>query len=373
MNTAATARIIRLAVALPSLGGGGAERVAVTLMRLLDPTRFEPVLILADSGHAALRSHLPPHLKIIDLKTPKISLALPGFVRAIWRLRPDVVFSTLDHLNIALAASRPLWPPRTGLVVRPTLMPYARTRLERALMRTLYPLADRVVLQSPEMEADFRRSIGGSSSLLTIPNPVDFDEIRHSAADPNVDPGYEPSSFNLVAAGRLEHQKGFDVLIEALTLLDAGVTLTILGDGSERRALEECALANGVSERLRITGFVSNPYPYIALADCFVLSSRYEGFPNVVLEAIACGTAVATTPVDGIARLLSGRTGFEVASSFEAPALADAIRRTITRGRLRFPPVAANEHAAPAVVGRYDALFCELTSSMKPRKVTARI
>lgn len=353
---------IRIAFALPSLGAGGAERVVVTLVRLLDRTRFDPVLVLADRRAEALRAHVPPDVDVFHLNAKRVIYSIRGYANIISQLRPDIVFSTLDHLNLALSASRSLWPPSTTLVVRPTLMAHARPWLDRAMMRILYAQADCVVLQSPEMEIDYRRSVGGRSRTCTISNPVDIEDIRGRSKEISLETNFEFAQFNLVAVGRLEYQKGFDILLDAVSHLDRDVGLTILGDGSQRTALERQTIDRGMSNRVRFLGYVANPYPYIARADRFVLSSRYEGFPNVVLEALACGTPVVAMPVDSSKRLLSGRLGCEIANRFDAQALAEAIQRSLAQGNVRLPQDAADEFAGHVVVGQYEALFNELVA-----------
>ena len=103
---------------------------------------------------------------------------------------------------------------------------------------------------------------------------------------------YDSGKINLLVAGRLNKVKGFDLLLDVLNKLDANYHLTILGQGSEEKTLKEIAVKLNIVEKLSFLGFQSNPYKYMKQADIFILSSRYEGFPNVLLEANICGTPV---------------------------------------------------------------------------------
>jgi glycosyltransferase involved in cell wall biosynthesis len=123
-------------------------------------------------------------------------------------------------------------------------------------------------------------------------------------------------------------EKGFDLLIEAIALMrDPRVHVTIVGDGTLRDELQRLTLHLGVASQVHFVGFHKNPYPFFKIADAFVLSSRIEGMPNVILEALACGTGVIAVPATGGTReLLEGRLKCALAESVSALSLAQALR-----------------------------------------------
>jgi glycosyltransferase involved in cell wall biosynthesis len=162
-----------------------------------------------------------------------------------------------------------------------------------------------------------------------------------------------------VAAGRLAAEKGFDLLIEAIALLsDPRIHLTILGEGPLRGELEALARERGVSERVRFAGFQANPYVFFAKASALVMSSRFEPFPNVVLEALACGTPVIATPAPGgILEILEGRPGCAVAHEISARSLADAIAQYRFGDRRGPAEPELPEYSATHICAEFAALF----------------
>ncbi|MCX7901002.1 MAG: glycosyltransferase [Burkholderiaceae bacterium] len=302
----------RVLFLIPTLRGGGAERVMTTLLKHLDRGLFELTLGVVDTRDAAYRDDIPHDVTIIDFRCRRVRHALPRVIRCIWSLRPHVVFSTLGHLNLALAVLRPFFPPATRLIARETIVvsyglrSHAWTGLWALGYRWFYRRIDHLVCQSQDMRDDLVAGFGFPAHKATvINNPVDVEAIRKLATvAPQgglfLGPRAGDASLRLVAAGRLCHQKGFDLLIRALARLgDPRVRLSLLGEGPLEGQLRELAADLGVRGQVDFVGFVKNPSPFFAAADAFVLSSRYEGFPNVVLEALACGTPVIATPAPG--------------------------------------------------------------------------
>ena len=326
---------------MPSLHGGGAERVIVTLLRHMNRSLFRLGLAVIDMREAVYRDDVPEDVEFIDLGCTRVRYALAKIMRLIWRRRPDVVLSTLGHLNLAVAMLRPLLPNgvryigREACIVSETLSRHTHPRLWGWAYRRFYPRFDVVVCQSAYMRDDLIGHFAFSpSKAVVIHNPVDIERIRRLSAEvisTDDDPPalHSDAGPHVVGAGRLSHEKGFDLLIEALALCDdGGPRLTLLGKGPLRPALEELARQRGVAHRVRFAGFQKNPYPFFARADAFVLSSRCEGFPNAVLEALACGTSVIAMPCPGgVAEIAELAGGVLLASAVDAEALSVAIKR----------------------------------------------
>lgn len=357
----------------PSLSGGGAERVLVTLLRHLDRSKFKLALAIVDMHGAVFGDDVPADVEFIDLRCGRVLYALPKIVRLIWQRRPDVVFSTLGHLNMAMAMLRPFLPNgvryigQEDCVVSDHLLnAYSHPRLWGWAYRRFYPRFDIVVVLSVDMRDDLIDHFAfPPGKAVLIHNPVDVETI-HRLTSKVVSPDDEPlvSRYDavpqLVAAGRVTRQKGFDMLIEALALLnDRRPRLTVLGEGPLRPALEQLAQQRGVADHVRFAGFQKNPYPFFAQADAFVLSSRYEGLPNVVLEALACGTPVIAMPCPGgLTEIAELTGGVLLASAVDAESLSVAIKRFINRETI-IKSINLTQFHVDTIVGQYQNLLLD--------------
>lgn len=352
---------------IPTLGGGGAERVVCTLLRHIDQARFALTLGVVDSRDAVFRRDVPDHVEYVDLAAGRVRYALPRLLKLIWSIRPDVVFSTLGHLNLALALSKPLLPRRTRLIGRETIVLSQALASEsrRALWsfgyRWFYRRLDRIVCQSRDMRDDLIREFAvPEEKAVVIPNPIDAEAIRRRACEALPEAAADwvrPSAgLRLVAAGRLTFQKGFDLLLDAVaSCRDLPVRVAILGDGPLRNDLLARARQLGIDERVDFVGYQQNPYPWFRAADAFVVSSRYEGLSNVMLEALACGTPVIATPAPGGTRdVLSAISECEIADSISSSSLASAIRVWAKRQRRRVPDDAVAAYSVERVTRRYE-------------------
>ena len=182
-------------------------------------------------------------------------------------------------------------------------------------MKVLYPLADAVVAVSQGVADDLEKNAGIPSSLLrVIQNPVITPEIVDLADQPVGHPWFIQENVPIiVAAGRLTRQKDFPTLLRAFALVrqKRPCHLVILGEGRDRVMLKSLAAELGIRNEVYFPGFVENPYAYMSKAALFVLSSRWEGSPNVLTEALALGTPVVSTDCPSGPReiLANGRYG----------------------------------------------------------------
>jgi glycosyltransferase involved in cell wall biosynthesis len=364
---------IKVLFLIPTLRGGGSERVMVTLLNHLDRSRFQLALGVVDMRGAVFRDDVPADVEIIDLNCSRVRYAIPKILGLVRSMRPRVVFSTLGHLNLALAVVKPLFPRgvrligRESIIVSRGLSSYKLPGLWAWGYRRFYPRLDRVVCQSRDMRDDLVELFAFPECRTTvINNPVDINRVRYLAKESipaESDLFYTRNeAIHLVAAGRLDFQKGFDLLIEAVALCqDERLYVSLLGEGPLEEDLYRLSEEHGVAGQLRFLGFQKNPYPFFARADAFVLSSRYEGFPNVVIEALACGTPVIATPAPGgTCEILTSIPACELADAVTAPSLATAIRCWLARR----PGRVGDEEVAPYQVAQIVRKYEEVILSV---------
>jgi glycosyltransferase involved in cell wall biosynthesis len=366
-----TARRTKVLFLIPTLEGGGAERVFSMLLAHLDRTRFEPHLgVLQNAG--AYRQDIPEDVVIHDLKVPRVRYALPSIVRLVRKVRPQTILSTLGHLNLILILCKPLLPRAIKLLVRESAVASAflpeetqHPKLWIWLYRRLYRRADTVVCLCDSMVNDLAEHFGvPREKLVRIYNPVDIERVRelgNAGKNPYTGPGP-----HLVAVGRLTRQKGFDILIDAMPhILERlpNVRLTILGQGHLYEDLTRQAERLGLTETVYFAGFQKSPWAYLRHADLFVLPSRYEGTPNVLLEALAMGkTAVAADCPGAMREIQDSEQRLVLVPPENVAALAEAVVSmcrivSLGVGPMNTPPACLRMFDVRQIMGEYSRLL----------------
>lgn len=327
---------------LPAFSGGGAERVLINITSGL--TRMgKAVAILAFDSSGPLAYQLAGSIGLQSLGTRSLRRSLLPMVMTIRAHRPRVVFSTLGYVNVAILASRFLLPTGTRVWVREANLPSISLpnnkhhRLMRLAYRLLYRRADLVICSSirmrDEMVNDFLVPI---SCIRILPNPVDEERLRSLALPMTRLPG---PGLRFVSLGRLTRQKGFDLLLNMFAKLGIEeARLSILGDGPMRNELVRLADALGISSRVSFLGFDERPWPHVAGADALLLPSRWEGMPNAVLEALACGIPVIATPeAGGVAEIVSETKPGALTVAATGADFIRAMREAPIRGSYHLP------------------------------------
>jgi glycosyltransferase involved in cell wall biosynthesis len=292
-----------LMAVLPDLNGGGAERVTLNLLNGLAAGSVR-VGLLSFLGRGPLSQFLSSSVESHVLPTGSLRRSLGPVVAAVRHFRPTVVFSTLGYVNVAILALRVLFPRGTRVWVREANLPSISLpnnrfpRLMRLAYVMLYRRTDILVCTSERMREEFVSQFRVPADKIRIlPNPVDEHAIRYRAIEL---PKVSTSGRCFVTAGRLTHQKGFDRLLAMFAEMgDDESELNILGEGSLEESLHQQAAELCIDAKVRFVGFTDNPWAWFAAADAFLLPSRWEGMPNAVLEALACGVPVIATPESG--------------------------------------------------------------------------
>jgi len=380
-------------------GGGGAERVIVQLAGAMAARGHRVDVVLARTKGRFL-DEMPPTVRLVELHAPPAIMAIPQLIRVPRTLsallpamlrpgvaqvlgaipsltrylvheRPDAILAVLDYANFAAILARRLadLPIRTVVSVHNHMSSAAanaqRPHLRHVipLARRFYPDADAVVCVSDGVARDLAASVGVPPALLTtIYNPVITPRIVELAGAPAPHRWLAQDEVPVIlGVGKFRRQKDFATLIQAFARLRKKYPahLIVLGDGPERPALQRLVHDLGVAGDVDMPGFNPNPYAFMARASVFALSSRWEGFGNVLVEAMACGCPVVSTDCpSGPAEILAdGRYGRLVPVGNEH-ALSDAIVAQIDSPiGVDEAACRANEFTAAASAARYEKIL----------------
>jgi glycosyltransferase involved in cell wall biosynthesis len=292
---------------VPSLRYGGAERVTLTLAQNIAERGYAVDLVLAQVEGPYLVDVRDP-VQVVDLKAPRVARSLPALVRYLRRERPTAMLSMMAHSNIVALWARRLARVPTRLIVSERVSISWRirhaprryyNRLLTSLIKRYYPWADGIVAVSDGVADDLTQVTGiPRQQVSTIYNPVVRPGLQPLMQVPVEHPWFQPDGPPVVlAVGRLTTQKDFSTLIQAFAQVRQthDARLVILGDGKERPALERLVSQLGLEKVVSLPGFATNPYAYMVRSTLFVLSSRWEGLPGVLIEALYCGVPVVAT------------------------------------------------------------------------------
>lgn len=356
----------RVAIFVPSLAGGGAERVMATVANGISALGHPVDLVLARRSGPYL-DEVAPRVRIIDLKASRMATAILPLSRYLRKERPPVLLSALMYANVAAVLAATLAGRRTRVVVseRDAIFPPGASlaaRLQRELTAGLYRLASAVIAVSEGVRADLIRELRTDpGKVVTLHNPLDIDAIELLATEPVGHRWFQTCGAPVfLAVGRLEPAKGFDVLLEAFAKVRAAATakLVVLGEGSLRGDLVERARSLGVADDVDFAGFQSNPFAWMSRCNVFVLSSRNEGLPNALIQAMVCGARVVSTDCPhGPAEILEeGRWGSLVPVG-DPDALAIAMRDTVASTEAPCVRERAQDFSQARLVGKYLAVL----------------
>lgn len=335
----------RVAFFLPDLAGGGAERALITIAGGLS-RRIGNVALVVGALRGPYVAEIPRDVYLVDLGRGRMVRAVTALAGYIRRERPSVLISTRRHGNVGSVLARTMAGRQDDccLILRESNLLSVgqrstsfKGRALYLLARLLYPLADGILVNSSGLGDDLAHHIKRNrppTGLLR--NPLDLDLLDELAGAPSGHPWFEDPGVPVVmAAGRLTVQKGFDVLIRAIHRVQSHlpVRLVIFGEGPARLELHALVRQLSLNDHVDLPGFDTNPFRYMARADLFALSSRWEGSPNVLIQALACGCPVVGTDcVAGPRETLAGGRYGRLVPVDDEVALAGAIIDTLRDG-----------------------------------------
>lgn len=360
-----------MALLLPGLDLGGAERITLNLARSLAASGRDVDLVVG-SAHGPLRAEVPPGVTLVDLGVRHLRTALPPMVRYLRRRRPAAVLPTIGHADLLGMVAVRVAGTDTRVIPRiSNTLSRARTdglaprvRATRRLTRRLYRDAELLVACSKGMADDLVDHLGISRDRIRVLPNVTVGPDLHQRAALDVDHPWlrDHRVPTLLTVGSLIPQKNHALLLQAVARVRAvrAVRLIVLGEGPLRGDLERQVAALDLTDAVDLAGTDTNPYRYMARCDAFVLSSDWEGLPGVLIEAIAIGAnTIATDCPSGPREILDGGRHGRLVPPGDPEALARAILAALESprrpGRASWEP-----YTGPAAARAYDDLLAEL-------------
>jgi N-acetylgalactosamine-N,N'-diacetylbacillosaminyl-diphospho-undecaprenol 4-alpha-N-acetylgalactosaminyltransferase len=302
----------KISIFIISLYGGGAERVVSLLLNHLKDS-FDIYLILL---HPIIEYPIPIDQKIIVLdKSPssnnfinilKIPLLAFRYYKFLSKNNIATSFSFLNRPNFIAGFVKLFgWNGKLIFSERTFTSEYYTNktfgnRIGRFLVEKLYPNADHIVCNSLKIEEDLKQVFMIHTKCSVIYNPIDLTKIKTFPKIRNVPENKNITLFKFITVGRFNQIKNHKLLIKAASLLkDLDFSIEIIGKGELKEILEDYIVFTDTKDKIKLIDYTSDPFQYLMNADCFVLTSNFEGFPNVVLEALACNLPIISTDCKG--------------------------------------------------------------------------
>lgn len=361
----------RIAIFMQDLKGGGAERAMTNLSIGLTAigVPVDMVMVRRVGPYLGL---LPSEVRLVDLDTGRVSRSVPRLASYIRRERPAAVVTPLVHVSTAALIAARIAGVGTQIIISEQndvasdrrYTPYGPVRLAFRAMPLTYRWADHITAVSDGVAASVAAAAWvPRSRVKVLHNPIVSDSLRAAAEEPTGHPWLdEPGPPVILAAGRFEPQKDYETMVRAFELVRAHreARLVILGEGSLKSAIGQMIQERGLAEYVAMPGFAANPYAWMRRCRVFAMSSRWEGLPTVLVEAMACGaTVVATRCPSGPEEILANGEFGRLVPMQRPEALAGAIVASLDNPT---PPERlqkrASDFSVNAIAAQYRDLVC---------------
>jgi len=359
--------VTKIAFFLPDLRTGGAEHVMTIIASAISQRGYLVDFVLVKARGEYLKS-LDPQVRIIDLNCSSTYWSLGQLSRYFRDAKPDILLSALDLTNMVAIIAKKFakYPKKHFIRLANTQSALTRSPIkkffEKWLIKLLYPQTEGIIAVSDAVSEDFRAYSGiEGTPIKTIYNPVITDDLLIKAQEDLNHPWFDPKEVPVIlSVGRLSEQKNFALLIRAFAnlLKNTPARLMILGEGHLREDLVKLCMDLNIQDHVQFPGVVSNPYKFMRNADLFVLSSNYEGLPNALVEALACGCAIVSTDcLSGPREILDHGKYGRLVPVGDATALSEAMRETLVSGAKLLNEGWLDQFKAENVVDQYLAFM----------------
>lgn len=365
-----------IAIYFPALPSGGIERLYLNLAPYFIESDFSVTFIL-DRKQGTFLTSLPANAKVVELGSDRLSRTLPKLTKYLRQARPNFLLTAHPHKNIVgiwanLLAGRPAKQITTLHLSLEAAIDIEKKTISVRLLPLLYRIflkyADKTIAVSDGLAQNYLKQ-HGAQKIVVIPNGV-VDKnlpllLNQSPSHPWLQDGARLPVF--IALGRLHVQKDFSTLIKAFAIFLRYQTgrLIIFGEGPMLQDLKLLALELNIAEHIDIPGYIDNVFPTLRQCSAFLLSSRYEGYPLVLAEAVACGTPVVSTDCPyGPSEILADVENSILVPVGNPEALADAMKEILTMGkRDKIPSLDNSPHSVACCAAAYINIFTKLSST----------
>ena len=348
----------KILIVIPTLECGGLERNVSLLCNTIDTEKYAVTLAVLNNANPFFPIS-NSQITVIDMGIKNVRKSLPALIKLTKKIRPAVIFTTANHLNLLFAIFRWIFPANIRIIARESSIVSINSRqaklpvLYNSLLKFFYKNLDLIICQSEYMRNDL---------VKHYKVPVNKTAIIYNAVTiPETIAGAAPSPFaELITVARLSKEKGLDRLIRAVSLLKIPYRFTIIGEGEMHTELQQLIETLSLQHRVFLAGSHSLPFTVVPRADLFLMGSWYEGFPNAMLEALAAGIPVISfNSPGGIAELLVNKeNGFLIEGNDEA-GFADAITKALNHpfNRENIKSTTLERFNVKAIIEQWDKAF----------------
>ena len=347
----------------PSLGGGGAERVAFHLLNNININNFDLSVIIIYKDKGNYLKDLRKEVKKIFLEKDKIRYSIFSLYKILKIEKPDsVVVFSFDLMMLMGVFIIPFFKDICFINRQLNILSMQNFNFfKKLLLRIAYKNFDKIITQSKDMTEDLLENIDISrEKIAEINNPVDMDKIEKFSNE-KIEIEFDRTNKNLLCVGRLASQKGFDLIIKVMLLIeDKNIKLYILGDGEEKENLLNLIKKLNLEEKVFLLGRKSNPYVYMKNADLFILSSRYEGFPNVLIEAGACGLySICNNCPGGINEIILENINGNIVNFSNEKLAAEIIEESLllNKDKKEIKESVKNRYSLDKIINKYEIIL----------------
>lgn len=351
----------------PNMHGGGAERVISTLITSFSEKGYNIDLLLLKKEGPYLKD-IPSNVNVIEFGSKKLIYSIPKLIKYLFLNKPDIIFTSHIHFSTVVAFFSKIPSPQTSVIIRQPTMLYPSQKkmnfldlLRLKIFRCSLNFVDKIVLSSNFMRDEFLKfSFSTSHKIFVVHNPVNINNVKINCKEEINVLFFDNNLPKIISVGRMTEVKDFSTLIKAFSIVRNKVpcNLIILGDGSLKPNLIELTKKLCIEDYVLMPGFVNNPHKYIAASDIFVSCSLWEGFPNVLVEAMACDVKIVATDCEGGTSeiLESGKWGSLVPISNEFE-LANSIIESLQKPKSTEASVRVNDFSVQKISDEYERIF----------------